>query len=83
MRPQGTLMEWRAEDAGKSESRSVMEWIGVGHDSTVQTGRLPAGRFVTREQVEPSQEEIANEHGLHVCIPRRSECMGTARLDSL
>ena len=27
--PQGTLMEQRVKDAGESERRSVMEWIGV------------------------------------------------------
>lgn len=29
MRPRGTPMEWRAQDAGKSEGRSVMERIGT------------------------------------------------------
>jgi hypothetical protein len=28
-KPQGELIEWRAEEDGKSEGHSVMEWIGV------------------------------------------------------
>jgi hypothetical protein len=39
---------------------------------------------VTRQQAEPSQEEIANERGfIHVCILRPDERMGTVGLDSM
>ena len=45
-KPQGELMAVRVEDEGKSECRSVMEWIGVEPTATslhAKTGRLPSG----------------------------------------
>ena len=60
-RPQGTLMGWRAEEAGESKCRSVMERIGVAKSSHRANGLTSGWSFVTRELVEPSQEEIANE----------------------
>ena len=60
---------WQAEEIGKSERRSVTGRIGTAISSHRANGQTSNGSFVTRELAEPSQEEMANEHGLvHVCI---------------
>lgn len=50
----------RVEDGGKSESRSVMERIGIASQDKIiprESGQTSAGSYVTRELVEPLKEE--------------------------
>ena len=46
--PQGTLTAWRAEDAGKSQRRSITERIGVATLLHRANGQTSSGSFVTR-----------------------------------
>ena len=68
-------MGWRAEETGESEGCSVIERIEA---SPHCASRLTSGwSFVTREPVEPLQEEIANERGSNrVCILRQGDRLG-------
>jgi hypothetical protein len=75
-RPQGTLKGWRAEETGESQCRSVTEQIGMAASSRRANGLTSSWSFVTREQAEPSQEEIANERINCVCILRQGERIG-------
>src|SRR6266513_2333820 len=61
-----------------------MERIGVATLLHRANGQTSSGSFATRERAEPSQEEIANEHGpIHVCILRQNDRMGSDRLVSM
>src|SRR5947207_14872797 len=74
-------MSWRAEEAGKSEGRSVIGRIETATLSRRASGLTSSRSFVTRQLAEPSQEEIANERGLiHVCILRQRHALGTVGL---
>src|SRR2546428_236085 len=54
---------------------------GVATSPRRASGLTSSGSFVTRQLVEPSQEEIANEHGfVHVCILRQRTTLGTVGL---
>jgi len=55
-----------------------MERIGIATSSRRANGQTSSGSFVTKELVEPSQEEIANERrAIGVCILRQNERLGT------
>jgi hypothetical protein len=58
-----------------------MERIGVATSLRRANGLTSGWSFVTRELVEPSQEEIANERrAIYVCILRQGERLGPNQL---
>jgi hypothetical protein len=68
---QDSLWEVQAEEAGKSKGRPVIGRTGIVILSRRASGPTSSGSLLTKQQTEPSQEEIANERGfIHVCILR-------------
>lgn len=57
--PQGTLIEMRVEEVGKSESGPVMGWIGVQTLPQLERVQTSDGSRITRELVEPKERRPA------------------------